>query len=197
MRYIRVLSSLSADMKYSDQKRVLLEVAIIRMCKPQMETDTDSILDRLRDLENRSGEVQFIPLTAATPGEAGLSSAPVRKQRPVREKALPEDIQKVLSSWNAIKETIDGPLRAQLNQCKLSINDDDVLLIVPLNSLTGKILSKDGTMDKVKEIICESVEKDIPVELSLLKQGEDFGSSYVDIEKLFGDIVVRDDSIVM
>ena len=197
MRYIRVLSSLSADMKYSDQKRVLLEVAIIRMCKPQMETDTDSILDRLRDLENRSGEVQFIPLTAATPGEAVLSSTPVRKQRPVREKALPEDIQKVLSSWNAIKETIDGPLRAQLNQCKLSINDDDVLLIVPLNSLTGKILSKDGTMDKVREIICESVEKDIPVELSLLKQGEDFGSSYVDIEKLFGDIVVRDDSIVM
>lgn len=196
MRYIRVLSALSADMKYSDQKRVLLEVAVIKMCKPQMETDTDSILDRLRDLENHTGDVQFVPLNMMAP-DMPMQAAPARKARPTREKALPEDIQKVLSSWNAIRETVEFPLQSHLTQSKLSISDDDVLLIVPLNQVAAMYLQKPGVMDRVKEIISESMEKDIPVELRVLKQGEDFGSSYVDIEKLFGDIVVRDDSIMM
>jgi DNA polymerase-3 subunit gamma/tau len=42
MRYIRVLSDLSNQLKYSSQKRVLLEVTIIKLCKPQMEKNCRS-----------------------------------------------------------------------------------------------------------------------------------------------------------
>ena len=37
MRYIRILSELSNRIRYSTQKRVEVEVALIRMCRPQME----------------------------------------------------------------------------------------------------------------------------------------------------------------
>ena len=38
LRYIRVFSELSGQMKYATQKRVLLEVALIKLCVPAMDT---------------------------------------------------------------------------------------------------------------------------------------------------------------
>ena len=34
MRYIRILSELSGQIKYSSQKRVLIEIALIKLAKP-------------------------------------------------------------------------------------------------------------------------------------------------------------------
>jgi DNA polymerase-3 subunit gamma/tau len=194
MRYIRVLSSLSADMKYSDQKRVLLEVAIIRMCKPQMETDTDSLAERIRDLEKNYTTAQVIPLSAGAVPMVNMAQ-PVIKQKPRRDKALPEEVRKVLASWESIRETIENPLQNYLGDCKLSINDDDVLLIVPTNPFAGKYLQREGMMDQVRETINESVGKEVPTELKILGEEEEFGDHFVDIKKMFGDLVIKDDTI--
>ena len=51
LRYIRIFSELSGQLKYAAQKRVFLEVALIKLCTPAMETSSDSILDRIRVLE--------------------------------------------------------------------------------------------------------------------------------------------------
>ena len=53
MRYIRVLSELLNQIRFSAAKQILTEVALIRLARPEMETDTDAILDRLRKLEER------------------------------------------------------------------------------------------------------------------------------------------------
>jgi len=41
LRFIRVLSELSGQLRTATQKRVLLEVGFIRLCTPQMETDAE------------------------------------------------------------------------------------------------------------------------------------------------------------
>ena len=53
MRYIRVLSDLSGQMRYAAQKRVMVEIGLIKLCKPSMEQNLDSVLDRLRILEEK------------------------------------------------------------------------------------------------------------------------------------------------
>ena len=53
MRYIRIFSDLSNQIRYATQKRVLVEIALIKLCRPAMETNLDSVLDRLRVLEQR------------------------------------------------------------------------------------------------------------------------------------------------
>ena len=53
MRYIRIFSELSSQMKYAASKRVLLEVALIKLCRPQMETDEISLAERIRILEKK------------------------------------------------------------------------------------------------------------------------------------------------
>ena len=53
MRYIRILSELSNNLRYATQKRVVLELAIVRLTVPQMEINEDSILERIRVLEKK------------------------------------------------------------------------------------------------------------------------------------------------
>lgn len=54
MRYIRVLSELSNRIRYASQKRVLVEVALIRLARPEMEENLDSVLERLERLEQKA-----------------------------------------------------------------------------------------------------------------------------------------------
>lgn len=53
IRYIHIFSDTSASIKYAVQKRVVLELAVIKLCKPEMETDYSALLDRVRVLEQK------------------------------------------------------------------------------------------------------------------------------------------------
>ena len=46
MRYIRIFSELGSQIKYASQKRILIEIAIIKLCKPEMEKDYTSLAGR-------------------------------------------------------------------------------------------------------------------------------------------------------
>lgn len=53
MRYIRVFSELSNQIRFASQKRVLVELAFIKLTKPEMEENLDSVLERLANLERQ------------------------------------------------------------------------------------------------------------------------------------------------
>ena len=53
IRYINIFSDTSANIKYVVQKRIVLELAVIKLCKPEMETDYSALLDRVRVLEQK------------------------------------------------------------------------------------------------------------------------------------------------
>lgn len=59
MRYIRVFSELSNQLRYASQKRVLTELAFIKLTKPQMEHTYDSIIERLNKIEEQLEEGVF------------------------------------------------------------------------------------------------------------------------------------------
>lgn len=61
LRYIRIFSELSGQMKYATQKRVLLEVTLIKLCTPAMEKNPDSLLDRIRAVEEKVEQIQENP----------------------------------------------------------------------------------------------------------------------------------------
>ena len=53
LRYINVFAAAQTDIKYAAQKRIVLELAVIKLCRPEMETDYSSLLDRVRVLEQK------------------------------------------------------------------------------------------------------------------------------------------------
>lgn len=79
MRYIRVFSDLSNRIRFASQKRVLVELAFIKLTKPEMEPNLDSILERLSNLERQVEEgipavpAGYVPSNAGAAGEtAGM-----------------------------------------------------------------------------------------------------------------------------
>lgn len=51
MRYIRIFSELGNSIRYSTNKRVQIELALIKLCRPEAEKDEISMLERVRRLE--------------------------------------------------------------------------------------------------------------------------------------------------
>lgn len=51
MRFIRIFSELSNNIRYATNKRVLLELALIKLCRPEAESDEISLVERIRKLE--------------------------------------------------------------------------------------------------------------------------------------------------
>ena len=74
MRYIRVFSELSNQLRYATQKRVLVEVALIKLTKPSMEANLDSVLERLSQLEIQVEDLEARPALPA--GAAAYAVAP-------------------------------------------------------------------------------------------------------------------------
>ena len=79
MRFIRIFSELSNQIRYASQKRVLIELALIKLTKPQMEPNLDSILQRLDELEDRMDEgmpvnAEMMQQMAAQMGTAGIAA---------------------------------------------------------------------------------------------------------------------------
>ena len=81
MRYIRIFSELSNQLRYASQKRVLVEVALIKLTRPSMEPNLDAILQRLGELEAQMEDLEAgrmaIPMAAAyqEPGVAPAGQA--------------------------------------------------------------------------------------------------------------------------
>ena len=60
MRYIRIFSDLSNQVRYAVQKRILVEIALIKLCRPQMERDYDSLAGRITLLEEKLDKGIFV-----------------------------------------------------------------------------------------------------------------------------------------
>lgn len=101
MRYIRVFSELSGQLRYATQKRVLVEISLIKLCKPEMERSYDSILQRLAQLEQRMEEGIAAPVPPGIPEKPGKEE---RKPEKVIPSALSEDIQLFISRFQELRK---------------------------------------------------------------------------------------------
>ena len=75
VRYINVFSDTAASIKYSSQKRIVLEMAVIKLCRPQMEVDTTSLIERVRMLEKKLDDLEANGIQAA-PVQSAASVSP-------------------------------------------------------------------------------------------------------------------------
>lgn len=72
MRYVRIFSELSNQIRQSSQKRVLIEIALIKLCRPQMEQDYEAIVDRLDVVEHKMEEGIPVMTQQAVSSQAGV-----------------------------------------------------------------------------------------------------------------------------
>lgn len=124
MRYIRIFSELGGQIKYASQKRILIEIAIIKLCKPEMEKDYTSLVDRIDSLEKKleKGVVMAAP-GSARQGVGGSAQGAQGGSLPKAElpKAIPEDVKQVLTNWGGILSQLTGVTKTYLKMATRSL----------------------------------------------------------------------------
>ena len=181
-RYIRVFSELSNQIKFATQKRIAIEVAIIKLCRPQTETKQDAILDRIRALEEAVEKGVVV-----TQGSEGAMSGAVKApaQRPVLPQAIPEEIRKIVQNWDALMDALGQPLKSYLNKMRPSLGEGNTLLLVAEDFIAYESLKKEEHMDMLKNELEDFVQKEIRIELRRLEENQYFEDSYVDLLRAF------------
>ncbi len=97
VRYVNVFSGLTEQIRYSSNRRILAEAAIVRVCEPSMDVSRDlqtkvlTLEERIRSLEDRLAAVGNGMMAAPIGGTAGLPAGDVERRgsRPEEERALP------------------------------------------------------------------------------------------------------------
>lgn len=219
MRYIRVFSELSNQIRYASQKRVLIELAFIRLTKPQMEHNYDSIIERLNRIEEQLEEGIFPdpprinPSAPVQVGAAAGSSLPVMNmpaaysansgdygtgpQQMTLPKGQLEDLQLIRSQWGKIVRALGGVIRSSFRDTIVEPSGDSCLCVVFTNIDNYEIGRRPTIMGELEEYVKNTYGKDIYFKTRLLGSGERMDTIYVSDEELKDhihmDITIEDD----
>lgn len=189
MRYIRCFSELSGRIRYAGQKRVLIEMALIRLCRPEMEAKEDSLLDRIRKLEQTLEKIESgaIAVTAA-PAAAVQTPAAAQNQQAKRiglPKAIPEDITRIVEGWPQITGNAYQPMRTYLKSAKLSLAGGSRLMIVLEDGPASDYFTREASnREALETMLADYAGRSVEVEFSSIQSKGEFESSYVDLSQV-------------
>lgn len=194
IRYIRIFSELTNQLKYATQKRVLLEVTLIKLCRPSMDSGQDALLDRIRAVEKQieEGVPKSLPRVDAAHAdrEEGVHTE-IRK--PELPKALSEDIKAVVKDFRAIANDASPMLKVYLKKARLSAGEGNHLLIVVPDEMSAGVVGSEEHKEEIKRLIEEKVAKKVEIEVRQMEEGRRFEDHFVDIENLINmEITVED-----
>ena len=205
MYYIRVLSELSNDLKFSTQKRVKTEITFIKLMRPAMDNSQDigDVISRVTILEGQLqkvlDDIKSGKLVSAA-GAAGGQAAAVQQtpKKPVVKRvydAVPEDVKAIAAGWKDIVATIDDPVNQTfLQAAHVTLAEDGISLEIMVESLSAyNSLSRQEVMESIENVIEERTGIRVSIKVTRLNDEEDFHSRFVDLKELVGiDIEVDD-----
>ena len=194
MRYIRVLSELANELKFSTQKRIKVEVTLIKLTRPAMEQrqDMGDVISRITLLEQemqeamealKNGVAAGTPFAAGTQGISGMAvSQPVQKR--VIE-AMPEDIKQLAKQWDSIVHSIEEPLkRTHLLNSHVTLAEDGQSLELMTSSPTAyELFSREDDKAELVALIEERTGIHVNLIVTKLQDGEDFQNRFTDIRE--------------
>lgn len=163
LRYIRIFSELGNQVRYATQKRILIEIAIIKLCKPQMETSYDALIDRIESMEYKLEKGIVVQAQSLPQSSSGSAIEPQAKVE--LPKAIPEDIQVVIQNWKSILSEIGAITKNYLNMAvpTLGNNGDLLLMLDDENAYTYLYENRSECIDKLCEMIAGRTGKQVQV----------------------------------
>ena len=204
MRYIRIFSDLSNQIRYATQKRVLVEVALIKLCRPAMETNLDSVLDRLRVLEQRMDErpVQQVIVQQGSgkmSEETGAVQEPAGNKAPA--KAAPEDLQKIVAGWRVITGQTTGMFKQMLQKSVPKYNSEtgEPVLYVEFQDFLGQsYVDNPEAKKELQDIITAQTGKTVEIQMLVADKHQHTNLANITVDQaiknnIHMDVVIEED----
>lgn len=195
VRYINVCSDLTNRIRYAGAKRVMVEVELIRLCRPETETDYSGLLDRVRHLEEQLAK-GIVMQPAAGVAPAGGVSQTVAEPEPVKTAELPkavgEEIKAVAEKWSAIVGSATGPLKIYLQTAKPSVDESGTRLILVYKDEFDKSAMESGShIETLQGLIGKQTGKQVEIVVELAKKGRGNIAAYPDLSELSGKVSIE------
>lgn len=174
LRYIRIFSELSANIKYSLSKRAEFEIALIKLCKPEMEEDLGSIISRLSKIEKMIENGELIGKTEKRENTLKKSEEKPEKiekaTKPKKPKVdAPEEIKKIISSFKKLINSpkIRKPLDIVLNDTRPIYEEGNVLIFEVNTAFDKTMLEREDYVELIHSIILEKTGADISIKVRM------------------------------
>ncbi len=202
MRYIRIFSELSNQIRFATQKRVLVEIALIKLCRPAMETNLDSVLDRIRVLEQRMDEAPvqqvIVQQASGSAGEVNQSAVPEPKKP---QKAAPEDLQKIVAGWKVIVGQTTAAFKQALLKSIPKYNGEtgEPVLYVEFQTPLGRNYPDDSdACRELKEIIERQTGKSVELHMLVAEDHQQTNLSRITVdqairENIHMDVIIEEE----
>ncbi len=184
MRYIRVFSELSNQIKYSAQKRVLIEMALIKLNMPAMDNDLSSVINRISNLEKRLDEGKFTIKEAGTGSTKEKKTEENKPEKPKFKRAVPEDVQYIVDNWDKISKRLPSKTRILLKNIKFSVKGEDILLMVfEGGTVAYEMCNTEEVINLINDTISNEMHKQIRVEMESVDADDRFENHYQEVLK--------------
>ncbi len=195
IRYIRIFSDLTNQLKYATQKRVLLEVTLIKLCRPAMDQNKDALLDRIRAIEKQLEEGAWeAPVRERIVYASDAKEAGEPKSKPELPQALNEDVKAVAKDFRMIINEASPMLRTYLKKARLSAGEGNRLLIVLPDELSASAVATPEHKEEIQSLIEQKIGKKVEIDVRQMEAGRRFEDNFVDLENLINmEITVEDE----
>ena len=198
MRYIRVFSEVLNQIRFAAQKRVLVELAFIRLTKPEMEQSMDAVLERLERLERQMEEgIPAAPWPGNMAGDGSQPALPqaVQPQAPSLEsreaeprtvtlpKAQLEDLNLIRNEWGKIVREMGMSIRPSFRET-VGEPGDSCLCIVFSDAMNFSMGSRPSILGDLERHVEQAYGKSIYFKARLRENGERLDTRYITDEEL-------------
>lgn len=185
VRYIRIFSELSGQIRYAAQKRILVEIALIKLCKPEMETSQDAVLDRLRQVEDKVENGVVVSAVAGGTVRGAAETSTAAKPRPELPKAIPDDIRMIVAKWPTIVGTAENPMRIYMKSAKLSLGEGSRLMVALEDGIASDyFMGNTENQKQLEALLADFAGKEVEVEFRTIKGEQEFAENFVDLSRL-------------
>lgn len=185
MRFIRIFSELSGQIRYASAKRVMIEMAMIKACRPQMEKNQESVVERLRVLEEKIEKGLVMPASGMGGVAVQGDNSGEKISPPPMPKAIPEDVEQIVKQWPMILNDCPNPMKSYLKTARLSLGNDNHLQIYLVEgTYSDYFLKVPEHMEQVALMLSAAIGKEVEPEFKTYGQNENFEAKNIDLSKI-------------
>lgn len=180
MRYIRIFSELTNQLRYSTQKRVLVELAIVKLCRPQMENNYESVLNRLAILEDKLEK----GISIAPPDAPAVCAKVPESEAKSLSPAQAKDVEAVVNQWGSIISGLEASVMIMLKPAKVSAGPEDQIILGFHEDMNKAYFDEEGHRSLIENAISEHIGKQVHIVSRLLDGGRAEEALFINPNKM-------------
>ena len=165
-RYIQVFSEMISQMRYSTQPRILLETTIIKLCKPQMEENLDSLVCRIKQLEEKIENGFCVSNVSNNINVNEVKENMISEAEAIEIlRALPEEIKEIARNWRTLISEMPNPMKGFVVKAHIYVSSDNRLQMVFEDDFAYKYF--ENNTEKLIDYLNNKTQRSVDIEVKM------------------------------